>query len=85
MTRMEYTDGRDTPYQIMCDRTFFDDDLADASMRLNPASCVVAFDLDMAYLEDVEILEIAERIKAYQANQQEQEGGASHARLPVPE
>ena len=61
------TEERGTPYRIVSDRTLFDDDLAEGSMELNPASCVVAFDYPANYLEDAEILEIAERIKAHQA------------------
>jgi len=65
---MEFTtDGRGTGCRIVSDLAFFDDSLAEASMRVNPASCVVTFDGPLAYLEDVEILEIAERIKAHQA------------------
>ena len=61
------TDGRGTGCRIVSDLAFFGDGLAEASMRVNPASCVVTFDHPSAYLEDEEILEIAERIKAYQA------------------
>ena len=72
---MEFTtDGRGgdsgtggTPCRIVSDRAFFDDDFAEASMRVNPASCVVTFDHPLAYLEDEEIIEIAERIKAHRA------------------
>jgi len=61
------TDGRGTGCRIVSDLAFFDDDFAEASMRVNPASCVVTFDHRVAYLEDEEIIEIAERIKARQA------------------
>ena len=61
------TEERGTPYRIMSDRTFFDDDLAEGSMKLNPASCVVVFDYPPNYLEDAEILEMAARIKTLQA------------------
>ena len=70
---MEYTDGRGTGFRIVSDRTFFDDDLAEDSMRFNPASCVVTFDDPPYYLEDAEILEIAERIRAYQIEATEEE------------
>ena len=64
---MEYTDERGTGFRIVSDRTFFDDDLAEDSMRVDPSSCVVVFDRPLVYLEDEEILEIAERLKARQA------------------
>ena len=65
---MEFTtDGRGTGWRIFSNRTFFDDDLAEDSMRVDPSSCVVVFDRPLVYLEDEEILEIAERLKARQA------------------
>ena len=65
---MEFTtDGRGTGCRIVSDLAFFDDDLAEDSMRFHPANCVVVFDRPLAYLEDEEILEIAERLKARQA------------------
>jgi hypothetical protein len=57
------TDGRGTGCRIVSDLAFFDE-VRDGESE---AGCVIEFDRPLAYLEDEEILEIAERIKAYQA------------------
>ena len=57
------TDGRGTGCRIVSDLAFFDE-VRDGESE---AGCVIEFDRRVAYLEDEEILEIAERIKAYQA------------------
>tara|TARA_R100000306_G_scaffold61314_2_gene63519 strand:+ start:718 stop:960 length:243 start_codon:yes stop_codon:yes gene_type:complete len=57
------TDGRGTGCRIVSDLAFFDE-VRDGE---SADGCVIEFDHPLAYLEDEEILEIAERIKAYQA------------------
>ena len=60
------TDGRGTTYDLVSDRQFFGDENADATMSHNPASCIITFDTPITWLEDTEVLDLAERVKQYQ-------------------
>ena len=57
---MNLTNERETPYRLISDHEFFADDMAEASP---PNSLIVAFDHPVHYIEDQEILGLAEEIK----------------------
>tara|TARA_Y100000310_G_scaffold229058_1_gene231415 strand:- start:131 stop:337 length:207 start_codon:yes stop_codon:yes gene_type:complete len=53
------TEERETPYRVLTDRQFFADDIADAQ----PTGYIVAFNHPIHYLEDQEILGLANHIR----------------------
>ena len=67
-TKTFWTDGRETPYRIVSDREFFNDGFSEAS---RDDACIVVLDRPMDWLEDTEILEMAERVRSFQATHQE--------------